>query len=227
MSPSPEATGRVLVVAVLASAMVLLVSGVIGWNLGSRDGMRAEEPSVPTSVPVVVFLGDSYAEGVGASSIGKRWTTLGSAAMGWSEINASASGMGYTTTYQGLPTNYSTRVDVVAAAKPDIVVVSGGRNDYQSADITAAAVSLFEKVRAAAPDARLVVISPIWDSTPVPGGFVSVTDEVRRAADTAGAEYIDVGQPLGGHPDMIEPDGLHPNDLGHRAIASAVVQHLS
>ncbi|MDJ0467304.1 SGNH/GDSL hydrolase family protein [Rhodococcoides fascians] len=119
----------------------------------------------------MAFLGDSYSKGIGASSNGKRWTTLVSAAMEWSELNLAEGGSGYTTTYLGQKTDYSIKLDVIAAAQPDIVVVSGGRNDYEAGTSTivgAVAASLFESIKSTAPNADLIVTSPIWDSTNPP-----------------------------------------------------------
>lgn len=219
--------GRVLA-AVLASVVVIVISGVVGWKIGTNReaDLVAAGPKIPASVPVVVFLGDSYSSGTGASSIGTRWSTLVSASLGWSEINASSPGMGYTTNYQGQATNYDTKVDVVAAAQPDIVVISGGRNDFgagTSTMVSTAAESLYDVVKASAPEAEILVISPIWDSTTPPPDFSAMVDAVRQSTESAGTEYLDIGEPLGNHPEMIDSDGLHPNDLGHRAIAERVV----
>lgn len=220
-----------VLLAVLASVLVIVASGVVGWRLGSASGARVDDaaPTIPDSVPVVVFLGDSYSEGVGASTFGKRWTTLASAALGWSEINASAAGMGYTTSYEGQPTDYSTRVDVVAAARPDIVVISGGRNDLQAGsptDVRSAAATLFARVEAAAPAARVLVVGPLWDSSTPPAAFADLRSSVRQAAMDANVENLDIGQPLAGDDSLIASDHLHPSDLGHRAIAETVVMAL-
>ena len=142
---------RTVLISIAVSVLVVAFSGIVGWQIGSRsEASQAAAParSIPDSVPVVAFLGDSYSKGIGASSNGKRWTTLVSAAMGWSELNLAEGGSGYTTTYLGQKTDYSIKLEVIAAAQPDIVVVSGGRNDYEagtSAVVGAIAASLFVK----------------------------------------------------------------------------------
>ena len=212
------------------SALVVSLGGVVGWQIGSRSDIPQAAPpdttSVPESVPVVAFLGDSYSKGIGASTNGKRWTTLLSAAMGWSELNLAEGGSGYTTTYLGQKTDYSIKLDVITAAQPDIVVVSGGRNYYEAgtASITGAvALSLFAAIKAAANQTKLIVTSPIWDATEPPTEFATLIDGVKAATASAGGRYLDIGEPLAAQPDMIAPDGLHPNDAGHRAIATAVL----
>lgn len=223
---------RTVLVSIAASVLVVAFSGIIGWQIGSRSEAPqavAPAPSIPDSVPVVAFLGDSYSKGIGASSNGQRWTTLVSAAMGWSELNLAEGGSGYTTTYLGQKTDYGIKLDVIAAAQPDIVVVSGGRNDYEAgtASLTrAVASSLFEAIKAVALHAQLIVTSPIWDSTEPPDDFATLIDGVKSATEQVHAGYLDIGEPLTGRPDMIDPDGLHPNKAGHRAIAVHVIEKI-
>ncbi|MBY4225573.1 SGNH/GDSL hydrolase family protein [Rhodococcus fascians] len=226
-------TRRTVFISIAVSVLVVAFSGFVGWQIGSRsEAPQAATPppvSIPDSVPVVAFLGDSYSKGIGASSNGRRWTTLVSAAMGWSELNLAEDGSGYTTTYLGQKTDYGIKLDVLAAAQPDIVVVSGGRNDYEAgtASVTGAvASSLFAAIKAAAPNTEVIVTSPIWDSTEPPADFPTLIDGVKAATASAEARYLDIGEPLADHPGMIDPDGLHPNNGGYRAIASAVVKAL-
>ncbi|WP_037158573.1 SGNH/GDSL hydrolase family protein [Rhodococcoides fascians] len=218
---------------VLVSLLVLIVSGIAGWSIGSMsehlgqgNGPSAGVPDVPTSVPVVAFIGDSYSQGIGASSAGTRWTTLASAALGWSEMNLAVGGTGYTTSYLGQPTDYATKVESVRAAQPDIIVVSGGRNDYLTSsppEIGTAAAALYGQLRSTVPDAELVVVTPIWEATDIPAEFTEIIDSIRRAAEGASVKYLDIGEPLSGHPDLVVADGLHPNDAGHHKIAEHVV----
>ena len=224
---------RTVLVSIAVSVLIVAFSGIVGWQIGSRSEVPQATappvPPIPDSVPVVAFLGDSYSKGIGASTNGKRWTTLLSAAMGWSELNLAEGGSGYTTSYLGQKTDYAIKLDVIAATQPDIVVVSGGRNDYEAgtASITGAvASSLFEAIKAAAPNTQLVVTSPIWDATEPPAEFATLIDGVKAAASSAGARYLDIGEPLADHPEWIDPDGLHPNDAGHRTIAGAVLREL-
>ncbi|MBY3791308.1 SGNH/GDSL hydrolase family protein [Rhodococcus fascians] len=224
---------RTVLISIAVSVLVVAFSGIVGWQIGSRsEAPQAATPppvSIPDSVPVVAFLGDSYSKGIGASSNGQRWTTLVSAEMGWSELNLAEGGSGYTTSYLGQKTDYGIKLDVVAAAQPDVVVVSGGRNDYEAgtASVTGAvASSLFAAIKAAAPNTEVIVTSPIWDSTEPPAEFATLIDGVKAATASAEARYVDIGEPLADHPDMIDPDGLHPNNGGHQIIASAVVSAL-
>jgi lysophospholipase L1-like esterase len=79
----------------------------------------------------VVFIGDSYTDGVGATSPATRWSTLVALKEGWTEDNFGVGGTGYVN--QGSasvkPSTYAQRVAEVAAKKPAAVIVTGGLND--------------------------------------------------------------------------------------------------
>ncbi|GAA5193127.1 hypothetical protein GCM10023346_17000 [Arthrobacter gyeryongensis] len=47
---------------------------------------------------------------------------------------------------------------------------------------------------------------------------------MKAAAAANGATYLDIGQPLWGHPEFLAADGIHPDDAGHAAIYAAVKQ---
>ncbi|WP_410482257.1 GDSL-type esterase/lipase family protein [Rhodococcus sp. ANT_H53B] len=118
-------------------------------------------------------------------------------------------------------------MDVVAAPKPDIIVVSGVRNNYEAgtSSVTGAvALSLFEAIEAAAPSTEVIVTDPIWDSTEPPADFAPLIDGVKAAAASAEARYLDIDEALADHPDMMDPDGLRPNDAGHQTVAGAALR---
>lgn len=143
---------------------------------------RAPDRSIPDSVPVVAFPGDSCSEGIGASTKGKRWSTLVSAMKGRSEVSLAEGGSVYTSTYLGQNTDYSIKVDVVAAPQPHNVVVTGGRNDHRASTAgiaRAVASSLFDAIKAAAADADLILTSPGLGFDRTPGRF---RDTGRRSA---------------------------------------------
>ncbi len=80
---------------------------------------------------------------------------------------------------------------MVGATQPDIVVVFGGHNDYDadtSSVFGAVASSQFEAIKAAAPNAEVTVVSPIWVSTQPTADFATLIDEMKVATATASAE---------------------------------------
>jgi lysophospholipase L1-like esterase len=105
-------------------------------------------------------------------------------------------------------------------ANPAVVVVAGGRNDgkVDAARIRAA----FADLRTDLPDATIYAVSPVWDSKEPPAFLAAQGREVKASVEAVGGTYLDVGQPLKGHPELITPDGVHPNVDGYRMLADAV-----
>lgn len=217
----------VVIVAVLVAA-----SGAGAVALMERNAPVASNytpPPVPAANdrPVALFIGDSYSFGARASDVSKRWTTIVSNALGWEEQNRAYSGTGYTTANAGVGTcgaEYCPRYDEVirefALLKPDVVIISGGRNDGGLKDGYGEAVAgVLTLAKETWPDAELVVTSPLWDDEPLPNAIADSIEVVQDEANALGVRYIDLGQPLTNRGDAIDADGVHPNDLGYQIIA--------
>ena len=212
---------------------MIAVASIIGLRMP-----RAAPPTPSDFGQRAVFLGDSYTRGTGASSPGVKWTSLVAAQRGWQETNLGFGGTGYLTAAGvqgcGRPVcpNYQEVVGQAVSAEPDIVVVSGGQNDFPAFEtnrpgVTKAVNSTFASLRRDLPDARLIVVGPSTAGkvNPTVTGLESV---VERAAQDHGATYISLNRPTPViTPNMVLPDGAHVNDEGHRAIADRVLSALS
>lgn len=203
----------------LMCAAVALLSGC--------SSVAVAQPK-PTSPQVAVFIGDSYTSGVGGN--GTRWTSLVAAKLGWTEVNLGRGGTGYKATAgmagcgkQFCP-NYDGMVAAAAAAKPDIVVVSGGRNDAGVYPTEISAV--FTDLRKALPNAKIYAVSPLIDDNAAPAWFTQESMVVKAAVEAAGGTFLDIGQPLTGHPELVSSDSVHPNAAGYQAIAAAMLAAL-
>lgn len=221
--------GTIAVVAILGSAF-----------LHQRTFSSAAAPQpVPTTTadvrPLAVFIGDSYSAGVGASSEQKRFVNRVAYAEGWTLVNLANGGTGYAVSAElaGCGKTYCPPYKGVLpklqALKPDIVVVSGGRNDVGASDaaIDRAVDEFFPALRAAAPDAKIYATSPLWDDSPAPERLTRLGPVIRAAVDEVGGRYLDIGQPLLGEKAYVILDRVHPSDLGHGKIAEAVVAALA
>ena len=72
--------------------------------------------------------------------------------------------------------------------------------------------------------ARLLVVGPPWPTADVPASMLQVRDVLSTAARAAGAVFVD---PISerwfvDRPDLIGPDGVHPNDAGHEYLAGKI-----
>lgn len=220
---------------VVAAVLLMMVAGtgaVIRWQQPAAEGEYVPQglPTHAPDMPLVVFIGDSYVAGAGATTQSNRWTTLAARELGWEEVNKARGGTGYVAAggpaacgrdycppFPEVLTDPFNRV-------PDIVVISGGRSDPLDLDAFRTGVTAtLAGVRTVWPDAELVVTNPLWDDDPVPASIVDKHAIVLEVAAAHNALVLDLGQPLRDRPDLVAGDGVQPNDAGHRTIASAFV----
>ncbi len=69
------------------------------------------------------------------------------------------------------------------------------------------------------------MIGPPWPTADVPDSVLQIRDVLNAAARGVGAAFVD---PIGDRwfvdrPDLIGPDGVHPNDAGHAYLADKIV----
>lgn len=194
---------------------------------------------VPEKKPVAAFIGDSYTAGAGSTDGG--FVKLVAAEQGWLAKNLGRGGTGFITRENLDPElarkgcgkdyceSYVEMIDAAAKLQPAVVVVSGGRNNASDDPeaLHATIDSFFAELRAELPDARLIVTSPLWGSTEPPAILTAMATWERDAAASVDAEFLEIGQPLGGRDELLSDDGVHPNDAGHAAIAEAINSELS
>jgi len=171
---------------------------------------------------VVAFLGDDWTAGAGASSTGKRFSTVVSRQLDLAERNFGGEGSGYAKSGPNAGT-YRRRIAAVVAADPDVVVVSGGRNDRADSASTAAeaARKLFATLHDELPDAMLIAVAPFWGDSDLPAELAALSTAVKQAVTKAGGSFVDVDDPIHGHPEYMADDA-DPNNRGYAAIAAAV-----
>ncbi len=187
--------------------------------------------TTPTAGQVAVFIGDSYTVGSGTSLSGTGFPAMLGELRGWEVVNLGIAGTGYATARDESwcpPAgclDYAGVIPDAVAHDPDVVIVSGGRNDLgrnSAAELEAPVADFYTALRDALPNARIVVTSPIWDDPPPPRALLELSDIVQREAARVDAEYLDLGDPLEGRPELIAPDGLHPNEEGLRVLADRI-----
>lgn len=228
---------------VLLLACTVVVAGAVVYVMRQHDtiplagqtpgySLPADAPSsdpVPSSATVpaaplkVVFLGDDYTGAAGASSPREGWTARVATALHLDATTVAETGAGYV--QQGVDGHaYQALVDTVVAAEPDLVVVSGGRNDvdYPANQIRGAAQRLFSTLQTRLPGARLVAVAPWWGDSAHPAKLTKVDTAVQDAVEAAGGAYLNVPDALRGHPDWMA-DLADPNNRGYRAIATSLI----
>lgn len=190
-------------------------------------------PVIPSGASVA-FLGDSFAAGTGASTAAKRWSLV-AGAQGWSETNAAHAQTGYTkagAVADCTPTTCPAHPNVVAevvAAKPALVVITGGANELSQdkAAVSSAVTKTINDIRAGAPEAKIIVVNPWWDLRPVSPNLADYSSAIQAATTGTGAQWLDTGQPLVGQGQLLQSDGVQANDAGHAALTAAVTSGLT
>lgn len=221
------------------STVALAVAGVIVAALAvwavQRDPAAPAYASPPTGVPTavatetpqptVLFVGDSYTAGAAGIPSGRTFACQAAALLGWACLVDAQGGTGYvadghvnSTTF----TAYAGRLNADQARySPDVVVVTGGRNDVRepAAAAAAAADRYARTVRAAFPKARLVLVSPFWTTSVLPPALAAVRDRLRIDASTLRSQFVDPSTWIAGRAGLIGPDGVHPTAAGHAYLA--------
>jgi len=202
-----------------ATAVVLALAGCAP----SQEGTVVDDDRT-----LAAFYGDSYTLGTGASEPAMRWSSIICEQRGWAEFNPSVNGLGFVNNRGSL----DLPGDVIAAG-PDIVFVTMGLNDnfsFESAGtgIRDAIDADLDRLKAALPDARFIVVEPFWYTDERPESVETIIGWVRGAADRIGADWIpDASHWIEGHPEWMAPDGLHPNDEGYAEMAARMDEALS
>lgn len=184
-------------------------------------------PSASLAPLRVVTLGDSLMSGAGLP-LGEAWPALLAQREDVSLTNLACGGMGFVVTGE-CGTAYAGFSPAIAALQPDLIIVQSSSNDFwEDADeIRADTDDTIVQLHDAAPGARIVGLSTIWNDDPdVPDDTATTSDALRDAVDSVGGAFVDVGQPLVGHPEWLQDDDIHPTARGQKAIEQTVVSAL-
>jgi lysophospholipase L1-like esterase len=216
--------------AVAAICLMAVTTYLVWLTLARTASSPVTEPFTPDLVtprerPAAVFIGDSYSQGSG------KWPGMVAKAQHWEMVNLARGGTGYKARLTGKIAergcgfdecpNFGEMADVAIKRKPDVVVVAGGRNDGGE-NIDEATHNLFHKLREALPEARIIAIQPMWDASPYPDFLVRYGAVIRKEAKAVDGEYLKIGSPLAGRPDLVKDDGVHPTAEGQRVLSQAV-----
>jgi hypothetical protein len=214
-------------------ATFVISLAVLCGLVGQRPTPARLHQTTSRGAPVdqIAVIGDSYTTGTDEGGQGsKTWTTrtwlaLARQGMQITPDVASEGRAGYVVRGD----HGSVFGDLTArAVHPDdaLVVFFGSRNDegVDPLQLAGMAHGAFDLARRIAPRAKLLVIGPPWPTADPPFDVLYVRDTLGDQARDVGAVFVD---PIGdgwfvGRPDLIGPDGVHPNDAGHAYMAEKI-----
>ncbi|GGU37005.1 SGNH/GDSL hydrolase family protein [Actinomadura livida] len=198
---------------------------------GKQAGGRAAAP------PVVMFLGDSYTVGDGRVQPEFTYASATARLLGWQVVVGGRAGTGFVVkrrdAFLGL---FESQLGWRPA--PDMLIVSGGHNDFRvpAPQVAAAAHVLLERAGQRWPGTHIVLMGPIWGTGTPPQGAIAVRDALQNLAGQLGIPFVDpigeqwiTGDPLtgiGNAPQYIKRDRTHPNEAGHRYVATRLAGDL-
>lgn len=217
------------------------------FDVALRGGAAPEPSGWPPEFATSVNIGDSITFGLNASPSTNRWATLIETDLGITVLNKGVSSTtlqnsGYT---GGVPTANNGRgrfiADMTGANKQDFAVIAFGTNDARFLLALSAMNAANYKndmgemitglVEAGYALEDILVMPPYWvrDDANFGSGGTRTTYELyvtaaRAVAVEYGVWYYDVYAYMRDHGggsliDADDPDLIHPNNIGHRAIA--------
>lgn len=188
----------------------------------------ARSPSV--DAPVVVSVGDSIMKGNGLTTA-QAWPVLMAESNGWTSANLACNGEGFVAPGDPADCNgpFGVLAPRVALLHPTTLVISGSSNDFgiDNATLAAATGVALKSYREALPKVQIVALSTVWGDTEPPAQLADVDEQVREATADVGGTFINIGQPLAGHPEWLQPDDVHPTAEGQQKLAAAISAALS
>jgi acyl-CoA thioesterase-1 len=230
-----------MVISFRAAATIGVILTVVGVSVGTLSGpavastanSSAENSSTsdststqaPDSPLQVLTIGDSIMNGHGLPR-GQAWPYLVASADGWIVDNQGCDGAGVLT--PGDPakcgSDYAGIIRARAATHPDIVIIQGSSNDFGQSNRTLLAETItdLEALKAEFPTSQIVGLSTLWGSTYAPAQTADTDSQVKKAVENVGGTYIDLGQPMFGHPELMQADDVHPNAAGQAVLAADI-----
>ncbi|MEW2356945.1 SGNH/GDSL hydrolase family protein [Spirillospora sp. NPDC029432] len=232
--------GAAILALCLASVSATGCGALSGGGAGPRSSPAAAAAKPVTApAPVVMFLGDSYTVGEAGTLEEHTYASAAARLLGWQVIVAGRSGTGFATggrAGQAYGLLFESQLGWRPA--PDLLIVSGGHNDWDKPpqQVAAAAQDVLDRARKRWPGTRMAFVGPIWGNQSPPPEALAVRDALQGVAKGMSIPFID---PIAGHwitghrlqgtgnaPRFIKRDGVHPTPEGHRYIAIRLVKDL-
>ena len=154
------------------------------------------------------------------------WPELISATNGWSLDTLACDGAGFVQSGSSLECG-DTFVDVsrsAATLAPDLIIIEGSSNDFgqSNSELLSATISALTILRTQFPNTEILGLSTVWSETTPPAQLADINSQVQEAVEAVGGHYLDIGQPLSGHPELMQADDVHPTVAGQAVLAVAI-----
>lgn len=213
--------------AAATAAVVVLTGCSAAAPQAPVAGQRSAAAAPVAERPVAVAIGDSIAFGKGIRQ-DQAWPSLVAKVHDWRLTDLAVSGSGFL--HPGWNrTTFQQQVDQAVKLKPEYILIAATRNDRLE-DPTALAQKSTELVgtlRTTFPHAHIIGVTAIWGSDQPPSTITMVDDAFQSAIEAVDGTFVDIGFPLVGHPEWLQPDGIHPTPAGQEIVAKTIEAKLA
>jgi acyl-CoA thioesterase-1 len=219
----------------LPAALVVTLVGC-GPSTSARPAERAPEPAavsarvqpppVTNTRPVIAAFGDSLSAGFGLEP-GKSYPDdlqrlLDAAGYQYLVANLGVSG---DTTTDGVE-----RLPALLAAHPSVVILEFGGNDgLRGLPVTAARQNMVQMIEAIQRSGAAILLAgmtlPRNYGPEYIQSFEKMYSDLAKSYKLARIPFLLEG--VGGHPDLTQPDGIHPTAGGAEIVAANVLKYLA
>lgn len=222
----PRRTGATVAAIIAALALSGCSSTAAPQPTSSAPQAAASGSPTTSASPgsqVVVALGDSIMNGHGLQD-GEDWPSLLADDHNETVYNISCDGGGFVAV-GSCGTDFAGLIPDAVKEHPDVVMVQGSDNDHAQAEpaLTAATTAMVLELHREFPHAAILGINTLWNQpTDPPDEIAYSSAAVKSAVESVGGTYIDIGQPLAGHSDLVQSDNEHPTAKGQQVLLAEV-----
>lgn len=218
------------ITAVIGALSIIAGIGFVVAEHPAGASAGSNGSTTPTAEPGrrVSTIGDSIMAGYGLDSDADAWPAMLARADHLDVTNLACSGAGFVVDGD-CGDDFAGLVSQAVAVHPSIVVLQSSDNDLgqDPAAIDTATRQAVDQLHAALPHARIVGFSTLWDQPgDVPDEVAQSSTSLRRAVEADGGRFVDLGQPLVGHVDLLQADSEHPTVAGQRVLTRVVERAL-
>jgi acyl-CoA thioesterase I len=211
----------------VGAIMTVLSAFVAGAAFAdSRPVVVARTISTSATGPVVVAIGDSIMAGHGLSP-DQAWAALLAKEDDWRFTNLASDGSGFVQVGSNGDT-FASQVKAAVKLNPSVIIIAGSSNDLgiNAVMLAQETASTIASIHAALPKTTIIAVDATWGASALPQQMNIIDAQVKDAVTAAGGDFLDIGQPLSGHPELMQGGDVHPNAAGQRALADAFDQAL-
>lgn len=181
---------------------------------------------------VALWFGDSFVEGAGASTKSKGFSYRVSQHYGLFHKNLAQGASGYIGNREEAikrcgKEDCLTLIKALEKKKmlrADVIFIQAGLNDYALTPENSKSVEdFYTKLRITYPSSIVITLSPT-KAFPEDDLQKKIQLLAKKYVTSIGGFYVDLGEPLVGHPEWLSADNFHPNDLGYEVLANLAIE---